>query len=56
VLVRNRNTSVTSFINIFQVGPGDDVIIPTFTMIAVANAVHFVQARPIFADSCQQNR
>ncbi len=39
-----------------KVGPGDDVIIPAFTMIAVANAVDFVKARPIFADNCAKNR
>ncbi len=33
-----------------HVGPGDEVIVPSFTFIAVANAVRFTGATPIFAD------
>lgn len=33
------------------VGPGDEVIIPTFTMIATANAVSYTGARPVLVDS-----
>jgi perosamine synthetase len=32
------------------VGPGDEVIVPSFTFIAVANAVRYVGAVPVFAD------
>jgi len=31
--------------------PGDEVIIPTFTMIATANAVTYLGARPVLVDS-----
>jgi perosamine synthetase len=31
--------------------PGDEVIMPTFTMIACANAVKYLGAKPIFVDS-----
>lgn len=31
--------------------PGDEVIIPTFTMIATANAVSYLGARPVLVDS-----
>jgi perosamine synthetase len=31
--------------------PGDEVIIPTFTMIATANAVTYLNARPVLVDS-----
>src|SRR3989442_4969319 len=33
------------------VGPGDEVIVPSFTMIASANAVAYTGAKPIFVDS-----
>ncbi len=33
------------------VGPGDDVIVPTLTFVATANAVEYVGARPVFVDS-----
>ena len=33
-----------------SVGPGDDVIIPSFTFVAVANSVLMVGANPIFVD------
>jgi pyridoxal phosphate-dependent aminotransferase EpsN len=33
------------------VGPGDDVIVPTLTFVASANAVTYVGARPVFVDS-----
>ena len=32
------------------IGPGDEVILPSFTFIAVANTVHQVGANPVFAD------
>lgn len=34
-----------------DVGPGDEVIVPTLTFIATANAVTYTGARPIFVDS-----
>lgn len=33
------------------IGPGDEVIIPTFTMIATANAVSYTGAKPVLVDS-----
>jgi perosamine synthetase len=32
------------------IGPGDEVIVPSFTFIAVANAVRYVGAQPVFVD------
>jgi dTDP-4-amino-4,6-dideoxygalactose transaminase len=33
------------------VGPGDDVVVPTLTFVAVANVVRYLGARPVFIDS-----
>ncbi|HEX3986082.1 MAG TPA: DegT/DnrJ/EryC1/StrS family aminotransferase [Acidobacteriaceae bacterium] len=33
-----------------NIGSGDEVIVPSFTFIAVANAVRYVGAHPVFAD------
>ena len=34
----------------YDIGPGDEVIVPSFTFIATANAPLFVGAKPIFAE------
>ncbi len=32
-------------------GPGDEVLMPTFTMVATASAVHYTGATPVFVDA-----
>lgn len=50
-LVFNSGTSALHAILLaYDIGPGDEVIVPSFTFIATANAPLFVGAQPIFAD------
>ena len=32
------------------IGPGDEVIVPDFSYIASSNAIHYVEAKPVFVD------
>jgi dTDP-4-amino-4,6-dideoxygalactose transaminase len=38
-------------LTILGVGPGDEVVVPTLTFAATANAVTYVGARPVFVDA-----
>jgi len=50
-LVFNSGTSVLhSVLLSYGMGKGDEVIVPSFTFIATANAPLFVDAKPVFAD------
>ena len=35
------------------IGPGDEVIVPSFTWVATANVVLYCGAKPVFVDICQ---
>jgi perosamine synthetase len=37
------------------VGPGDEVIVPSFAFIAVANAARYAGAEPVFVDVCRKS-
>ncbi len=37
------------------VGKGDEVIVPTLTYVATANAVRYCGAKPVFVDVCRDN-
>lgn len=50
-LVFNSGTSALHAILVaYNIGEGDEVIVPSFTFIATANCALFVGARPVFAD------
>lgn len=50
-LVFNSGTSALHALMIaYGIGPGDEVIVPSFTFIATANAALFVGAKPVFAE------
>ncbi|MEP7200684.1 MAG: DegT/DnrJ/EryC1/StrS family aminotransferase [Chloroflexota bacterium] len=51
VAVNNGTTALHLALATLGVGPGDEVIVPTFTMIASANAVLYMGAQPVFIDS-----
>ena len=38
-------------LRLLGVGPGDEVFCPTFTFVATANPIAYLQARPVFLDS-----
>lgn len=51
VACSNGTTSLHLALVTFGLEPGDEVILPTFTMIATANAVRYTGATPVLVDS-----
>lgn len=51
VLAFNNGTSALhAMLLAYGIGPGDEIIVPSFTFISTANSVLFTGARPVFAD------
>lgn len=50
VVTSNCTTSLHLALLCSGIGPGDEVIVPSFTFVATANAVLYVGATPIFVD------
>lgn len=50
VMVCNGTISLIAMLQVLNIGPGDEVIVPNFTMIATVNAVKNVGATPILID------
>jgi perosamine synthetase len=51
VACSNGTTALHLALVALDVGPGDEVIVPTLTFVATANAVTYCGARPVFVDS-----
>lgn len=50
ITVNSGTTALVAALRASGIGPGDDVVVPSFTFIATANAVQLVGANPVFAD------
>jgi dTDP-4-amino-4,6-dideoxygalactose transaminase len=50
VAVSSCTTGLHLAMVLLDIGPGDEVIVPSFSFIATANAVRYVGATPVFAD------
>jgi len=50
VATSNCTTALHLAVVVAGVGPGDDVVVPSFSFIATANAPTYVGARPVFCD------
>ncbi len=51
VATSNGTTALHLALTALGIGPGDEVIVPTLTFIATANAVRYTGAKPVFVDS-----
>ena len=51
VSTSNGTTALHLALDILKIGKGDEVIMPALTFVATANAVSYLQAKPVFVDS-----
>jgi len=51
VATSNGTVALHLALTALEIGPGDEVIVPTLTFIATANAVRYTGAKPVFVDS-----
>jgi perosamine synthetase len=50
VAVSSCTTALHLMLHLLDIGPGDEVVVPSFSFIATANAVRYCGAVPVFAD------
>jgi dTDP-4-amino-4,6-dideoxygalactose transaminase len=50
VALSSCTTALHLSLHILGIGPGDEVVVPSFSFIATANAVRYCGATPVFAD------
>ena len=50
VATSSCTTGLHLMLHLLGVGPGDEVIVPSFSFIATANVVRYCGATPVFAD------
>ncbi|MFD1585895.1 DegT/DnrJ/EryC1/StrS family aminotransferase [Halorientalis brevis] len=50
IVVNSGTSGLVTALEASDIGPGDEVIVPSMTFIATANAVRLVGAEPVFAD------
>ena len=48
--VSNGTVALHLILRALEIGPGDEVILPSMTFISCANAITYVGAKPVFAD------
>jgi perosamine synthetase len=51
ISVCNGTVALHLALHCLDIGPGDEVIVPTFTFIASVNAIAYTGAKPVFAES-----
>jgi perosamine synthetase len=54
-VVNNGTISLALALIACDIGPGDEVIVPDYTMVASANAVKLAGAEVVFVDICSEN-
>src|SRR5437762_10481958 len=50
IAVTSCTTALHLVLHALGIGPGDEVLVPSFTFVATANAVEHCGARPVFVD------
>jgi dTDP-4-amino-4,6-dideoxygalactose transaminase len=50
IAVSNATVALHLACVLLEIGPGDEVILPSLTFVATANAVRYTGAKPVFAD------